>query len=94
MVPNFGAYADAPLGLAAGLSAGLAWAVGTVIVKRTDWGGMGRGADGLADAGLPAADPGDVLLDGTRPQASALAIALSVYIAPLVCSTSRWGRVG
>ena len=34
MVPNFGAYADAPLGLALGLLAGLGWAVGTLILKR------------------------------------------------------------
>lgn len=34
MAPNFGAYADAPLGLALGLLAGLGWAVGTLILKR------------------------------------------------------------
>jgi drug/metabolite transporter (DMT)-like permease len=35
MVPSFGAYADAPLGLAAGLAAGLGWAIGTLILKRS-----------------------------------------------------------
>ena len=34
MIPNFGAYADAPLGLALGLLAGLGWAIGTLILKR------------------------------------------------------------
>ncbi len=34
MIPNFGAYADAPLGLALGLAAGIGWAVGTLILKR------------------------------------------------------------
>jgi drug/metabolite transporter (DMT)-like permease len=34
MVPSFGAYAEAPLGLALGLLAGLGWAVGTLILKR------------------------------------------------------------
>ena len=34
MVPNFGVYARAPLGLALGLLAGLGWAVGTLIIKR------------------------------------------------------------
>jgi drug/metabolite transporter (DMT)-like permease len=34
MVPNFGAYAEAPLGLLLGLSAGLGWAVGTLILKQ------------------------------------------------------------
>lgn len=34
MVPNFAHYADAPLGLALGLLAGLGWAAGTLIVQR------------------------------------------------------------
>lgn len=34
VVPNLGRYADAPSGLAAGLFAGLCWAVGTLILKR------------------------------------------------------------
>jgi len=34
MLPNFGVYARAPLGLALGLLAGFGWAVGTLIIKR------------------------------------------------------------
>lgn len=34
MAPSFGAYANAPAGLALGLLAGLGWAVGTLILKR------------------------------------------------------------
>lgn len=34
MIPNFGAYAGAPLGLGLGLLAGMGWAVGTLILKR------------------------------------------------------------
>ncbi|NLD56434.1 MAG: DMT family transporter [Burkholderiaceae bacterium] len=34
MAPNFGAYAEAPLGLVLGLAAGLGWAVGTLILKQ------------------------------------------------------------
>lgn len=34
MIPNFSAYADAPLGLALGLLAGLGWAIGTLFLKR------------------------------------------------------------
>jgi drug/metabolite transporter (DMT)-like permease len=34
MIPNFGAYAGAPLGLALGLAAGIGWAIGTLILKR------------------------------------------------------------
>ena len=35
MVPSFAAYANAPLGLALGLIAGLGWAIGTLILKRS-----------------------------------------------------------
>ncbi|MEO6410563.1 MAG: DMT family transporter [Burkholderiaceae bacterium] len=35
MVPSFAAYARAPMGLALGLLAGLCWAIGTLILKRS-----------------------------------------------------------
>lgn len=35
MVPSFAAYANAPLGLFCGLTAGLGWAIGTLILKRS-----------------------------------------------------------
>ena len=41
MVPNFQSYATAPLGLFWGLLAGFCWAIGTFVVKRTSWTGMG-----------------------------------------------------
>lgn len=41
MIPNFQSYATAPLGLFWGLLAGFCWAVGTFVVKRTNWSGMG-----------------------------------------------------
>ena len=34
MVPGFAAYAEAPLGFALGLSAGVGWAIGSLILKR------------------------------------------------------------
>ena len=37
MIPNFQSYATAPLGLFWGLLAGFCWAVGTFVVKRTNW---------------------------------------------------------
>ncbi|MBL8382207.1 MAG: DMT family transporter [Burkholderiales bacterium] len=37
MVPSFGAYANAPAGLAAGLIAAVGWAVGTLIIKHRPW---------------------------------------------------------
>ena len=41
MIPNFRSYASAPLGLFWGLTAGFCWAIGTFVVKRTSWPGMG-----------------------------------------------------
>jgi len=35
MVPNFGEYAHAPAGLAFGLVAGIGWAIGTIVLKRS-----------------------------------------------------------
>ncbi len=35
MVPSFEAYAQAPLGMGLGLLAGLGWAIGTLILKRS-----------------------------------------------------------
>lgn len=40
-VPNLRTYVDAPLGIACGLGAGLSWALGTTVQKRTDWAAMG-----------------------------------------------------
>jgi drug/metabolite transporter (DMT)-like permease len=34
MVPGLASYANAPLGFAAGLTAGLGWAIGTLLIKR------------------------------------------------------------
>lgn len=37
MVPSFRSYAQAPLGLAAGLTAAIGWAIGTLVLKRHVW---------------------------------------------------------
>lgn len=41
MIPNFASYGQAPWGVFWGLSAGLSWALGTHVVKRTALGSMG-----------------------------------------------------
>ncbi|MFZ2649073.1 MAG: DMT family transporter, partial [Burkholderiaceae bacterium] len=38
MVPSFASFAQAPLGLALGLLSGLGWAIGTLVLKRSDLG--------------------------------------------------------
>ncbi len=93
MIPNFGAYAGAPLGLAAGLGAGLAWAVGTVIVKRTNWGGMGLALTAWQMLlCLPPIIAGFFLFDGAWPRVSPLVIGVSLYIAliPMSIGTAIW----
>ncbi|MCW5747358.1 MAG: DMT family transporter [Alphaproteobacteria bacterium] len=93
MIPNFASYAHAPLGLAAGLSAGFAWAVGTVVVKRTDWGGMGLALTAWQVLlSVPPIALGFLLVDGTWPTAGVLAWAVSVYIAlvPMAIGTATW----
>jgi drug/metabolite transporter (DMT)-like permease len=93
MIPNFGAYANAPLGLVAGLSAGLAWAVGTVINKRTDWAGMGLALTAWQMLlSLPPMVLGFLLVDGAWPEPSLLVITVSIYIAlvPMAIGTSTW----
>ena len=93
MVPNFGAYANAPPGLAAGLSAGLAWAIGTVIVKRTNWGGMGLALTAWQMLlCLPPIVVGFFLVDGTWPSVSPLVIGVSIYIGlvPMSIGTAIW----
>ena len=67
MVPNFASYAHAPQGLFWGLFAGFCWAVGTFVVKRTSWPGMGLSLTFWQVVHQPAADPARrPLLDG-RP---------------------------
>jgi len=45
-VPNLRIYVDAPLGIACGLGAGLFWAIGTAVQKRTEWAGLGLALTG------------------------------------------------
>ena len=56
MVPNFQSYAHAPPGLFWGLFAGFCWAIGTFVVKRTSWPGMGLSLTFWQVVDLPAAD--------------------------------------
>jgi drug/metabolite transporter (DMT)-like permease len=93
MVPNFAAYAHAPLGLLAGLSAGFFWAAGTVIMKRTDWGGMGLALTAWQTVlSVPPIAIGFLLVDGTWPRAGLLSWTLATYIAlvPMAIGTATW----
>jgi drug/metabolite transporter (DMT)-like permease len=94
MVPNFKSYANAPWGLFWGLCAGFCWAIGTFIVKRTSWPGMGLSltfwqvvisffpvvAGALVIDGLP----------GHWPSAAALTATLYTGCVPMALGTATW----
>jgi drug/metabolite transporter (DMT)-like permease len=94
MLPNFRDYAQAPQGLFWGLLAGFCWAVGTFIVKRTAWPGMGLSLTFWQVAiCLPPIALGALLLDGLPTQLpSAKALAATIYTGaiPMALGTVAW----
>src|SRR5690349_7975407 len=94
MIPNFQSYASAPQGLFWGLFAGLCWAIGTFVVKRTSWPGMGLSLTfwQIAVAWPPIA-LGMVVLDGwPEPMPSTRAILATLYTGaiPMALGTATW----
>jgi len=94
MLPNFGTYASAPLGLFWGLAAGFAWAVGTLIVKRTSWPGMGLSLTfWQVVLSIPVIVSGALLLEPMPPRwPSTGVVLLTIYIGavPMALGTSMW----
>jgi drug/metabolite transporter (DMT)-like permease len=94
MVPNFAGYARAPAGLFWGLLAGFCWAVGTYIVKRTSWPGMGLSLTFWQVAlSLPAVALGALLFDGLPthwPSAKALIATIYTGAIPMALGTATW----
>ncbi len=94
MVPNFRDYAEAPLGLFWGLFAGFCWAIGTFIVKRTTWPGMGLSLTFWQVAiSLPPIALGALLIDGLPshwPSARALAATIYTGAIPMALGTATW----
>lgn len=94
MLPNFGAYAGAPLGLALGLLAGLCWAVGTLIVKRTVWNAPTLAVTGwqMLLAGVPIAAGAALLGDWQWFAPSWPTVLVVGYIAlvPMAVGTACW----
>ena len=94
MLPNFGVYAEAPLGLALGLRAGLGWAVGTLILKHrapavpatvlTGW--------QLLIAGVPISIGALLLGDGSGHVPSWQSVALLAYVVlvPMAVGNMCW----
>src|SRR5215475_856770 len=94
MMPNFQSYARAPAGLFWGLFAGLCWAVGTFIVKRTSWPGMGLSLTFWQIViSLPPILLGAVVIDGLPPEMpSAQALIATIYTGavPMALGTAAW----
>jgi len=94
MIPNFASYANAPAGLFWGLLAGLCWAIGTFIVKRTSWPGMGLSLTfWQVAASWPPIAIGAALIDGPAahwPSAEAIAVTLYTGAIPMALGTAAW----
>jgi drug/metabolite transporter (DMT)-like permease len=94
MIPNFKGYASAPLGLFWGLLAGFCWAIGTFVVKRTNWGGMGLSLTfWQVLITLPPIALGALLFDGLPthwPSTKALAATIYTGAIPMALGTATW----
>lgn len=94
MIPNFRSYATAPLGLFWGLLAGFCWAVGTLVVKRTGWPGMGLSLTFWQIVlMLPPIALGALVFDGLPahwPSARALAATIYTGAIPMAIGTMIW----
>ena len=94
MIPNFQSYATAPAGLFWGLLAGFCWAIGTFVVKRTNWSGMGLSLTfWQVLITLPPIALGALVFDGLPthwPSAKALAATLYTGAIPMALGTATW----
>ena len=94
MIPNFQSYATAPLGLFWGLLAGFCWAVGTFVVKRTSWHGMGLSLTfWQVLITLPPIALGALIFDGLPthwPSTKALAATIYTGAIPMALGTATW----
>jgi drug/metabolite transporter (DMT)-like permease len=94
MIPNFASYAQAPLGLFWGLLAAVCWAIGTFIVKRTDWGNFGIALSFWQVAiTVPQVVLGMVLIDGLpthMPSTPVLVVMIYTGSLPMAFGTVVW----
>ena len=94
MAPNFASYANAPWGLFWGLLAGLCWAIGTFVVKRTRWPGMGLSLTfWQIAASWPPIVLGAIVIDGPPahlPSTWVLAATLYTGAIPMALGTAAW----
>jgi drug/metabolite transporter (DMT)-like permease len=94
MMPNFASYERAPAGLFWGLFAGFCWAIGTFIVKRTAWPGMGLSLTfWQVVISLPPILLGALVVDGIPdhwPSTKALTATIYTGAIPMALGTATW----
>ena len=94
MAPNFASYANAPWGLFWALSAAAGWALGTFVVKRTDWPGMGLSLTfWQVILCLPPMVVGTYLVDGVPqhwPSPAILLVMVYAGAVPMAFGTLIW----
>ena len=94
MLPNFASYAHAPAGLFWGLFAGFCWAVGTFVVKRTSWQGMGLSLTfWQVVISLPPILLGALLIDDLPthwPSTEAMVATIYTGAVPMALGTAAW----
>jgi drug/metabolite transporter (DMT)-like permease len=94
MIPNFTSYARAPFGLFWGLLAAISWAIGTYVVKRTDWGGLGVALTfWQVVLSLPPIVLGMLLIDGLPahwPSTSTILVTIYSGAGPMALGTMAW----
>lgn len=94
MIPNFQSYARAPAGLFWGLFAGFCWAIGTFIVKRTTWPGMGLSLTFWQVAiSLPPTLLGALAIDGLPPHLPSTKVLIATLYTgtvPMALGTATW----
>lgn len=94
MIPNFSSYANAPQGLFWGLAAGFCWAIGTFVMKRTTWPGMGLSLTFWQVAlAWPPFALGMAVLDGwpkAMPSTQALVATIYTGAIPMALGTATW----
>lgn len=94
MAPNFRDYAQAPFGLFWGLLAGFCWAIGTFVVKRTSWPGMGLSLTfWQVVLTFPPIALGAFIVDGLPtqwPSTKVLIATLYTGAIPMALGTATW----
>jgi len=94
MWPNLGHASRAPIGALLGLTAGLAWAVGTLVLKRIDWGAPGLAITvwQIALSWLPMMLGTLVFADWNFfwPGTRSIVVVLYIGLIPMAIGTAIW----